>query len=219
MAIRNLVFDANDPGAAARFWAGSLGWQQAAEAEVRPPASDGCEFGLVFLQSHQPKQGKNRLHLDLASHTADHQKSIVDKALSLGARHLDLGQGDVPWVVLADPEGNEFCVLEPRDVYLTAGALAALVIDSHEPDVLATFWSGATGWPIKNRDPAIVGLQASSDRGPWLECLRTKDIKTGMNRLRLRITAPDVGSLRAAGAMPLGTGLMADPEGNEFHLG
>ncbi|WP_370943026.1 VOC family protein [Amycolatopsis sp. cg5] len=218
MAIRNLVFDAADPGAAARFWAELLGWRLG-DAEVRPPASDGCEFGLTFTQASEPKQGKNRLHPDLASHTPDHQKSIVDKALSLGARRLDLGQGDVPWVVLADPEDNEFCVLEPREVYLDAGALAALVVDAHEPDVLATFWSGALGWPIKNRAPEIVGLRSPGERGAWLECLRTKDIKTGMNRLRLEIAAADVGSLRAAGAMPLGTGgLMADPEGNEFHL-
>jgi glyoxalase superfamily protein len=69
---------------------------------------------LVFVPVADPKVGKNRVHLDLRSATADDQAAQVARLTGLGARPADIGQGDVPWVVLADPEGNEFCVLSPR---------------------------------------------------------------------------------------------------------
>ncbi len=62
----------------------------------------------------QPKRGRNRLHLDVAPPAAGHQRTEVDRLTSLGAPSVDIGQGDVPWVVMADPDGNEFCVLTPR---------------------------------------------------------------------------------------------------------
>ena len=61
-----------------------------------------------------PKTWKNRLHLDIAPSVGGDQQAEVDRLVSLGATHLDIGQGDVSWVVLADPDGNEFCVLTPR---------------------------------------------------------------------------------------------------------
>ena len=57
---------------------------------------------------------KNRVHLDVAPFAVDDQAAEVEPLISLGARHLDIGQADAPWVVLADPEDNEFCVLTPR---------------------------------------------------------------------------------------------------------
>ena len=71
-------------------------------------------FDLAFVPVPEPKTGQNRVHLDLASASAEDQAAIVDRLLGLGARHVDIGQGEVPWVVLADPEGNEFCVLSAR---------------------------------------------------------------------------------------------------------
>ncbi|QRP51097.1 VOC family protein [Amycolatopsis sp. FDAARGOS 1241] len=169
---------------------------------VRPSAGDGCEFDLVFVPEEEPKRGKNRLHLDLASRTDRHQRQVVEQALTLGARPLDVGQGDVPWVVLADPEGNEFCVLEPRPEYSRAGALAALVVDANEPAELAEFWSARLGWPVAASHPVVVTLRGPSGHGPAVEFLRSADVKSGRNRLRVHL-----------GEHP---GPAVDPEGNEF---
>ncbi|MEV4601450.1 VOC family protein [Amycolatopsis sp. NPDC049253] len=220
-----LTIDAARPQELARFWAALLGWyltEPAAEGAaglgsqglaapiVRPPAEDGCEFDLVFVAETEPKRHKNRLHLDLASRTPEHQREVVERALSLGARYLDLGQSDVPWVVLADPQGNEFCVLEPRPEYAGSGALAALVVDTDEPARLAGFWSELIGWPITaDQGPQIVGLRSLSGRGPTIEFLRSTDAKQGRNRLRFELAAD-------AGAEPLSP--KRDPEGNEFSL-
>lgn len=177
-----------------------------------------------------PKVAKNRIHLDLASTSPEHQAALVERALGLGARRRDLGQGDVPWVVLADPEGNEFCVLEPRAVYAGSGAVAAIVVDSGEPARLAGFWSALTGWPVRSAEDVIVGLGAPSGRGPRLEFLRSAEEKVGKNRLHLDV-APSVGEdhaaavaqVVAAGAVRADVGqgetpwaVLADPEGNEF---
>ncbi len=108
-----LVVDAVDPVALGNWWAGALGWVVLNDAhdefEIRP-APDRLP-GLIFEPVREPKAGKNRLHLDFRP---DDQDAEVARLLALGARHADVGQGDVPWVVMADPEGNEFCVLAPR---------------------------------------------------------------------------------------------------------
>ncbi|SEP33328.1 hypothetical protein SAMN04489732_106121 [Amycolatopsis saalfeldensis] len=177
-----------------------------------------------------PKAAKNRVHLDLASTSPEHQAALVERALGLGARRRDLGQGDVPWVVLADPEGNEFCVLEPRAVYAGSGAVAAIVVDSGEPARLAGFWSVLVGWPVYSAEEVIVGLRAPSGRGPRLEFLRSAEDKVGKNRLHLDVApaagedhAAAVAQVIAAGAVraDIGQGdtpwaVLADPEGNEF---
>jgi predicted enzyme related to lactoylglutathione lyase len=236
MATRlvNLVVDAARPRKLAGFWAALLGWQVAVdqpdEVEVHAPPGDGWELDLIFVPSPVPKAGKNRIHLDLASTSAGHQAVLVERALELGARRLDLGQGDVPWVVLADPEGNEFCVLEPREEYADSGAVAAIVVDAGEPAGLAGFWSALTGWPVSSAEDVIVGLRAPSGRGPWLEFLRSAEEKLGKNRLHLDVAprsgedhAAAVAQVVAAGAAPADVGqgdvpwvVLADPEGNEF---
>ena len=72
--------------------------------------------GLVFVPVEHAKSGKNRLHVDLAPHTSDDRDAEIARLVSLGATHVDVGQGpEVTWTVLADPDGNEFCVLSARD--------------------------------------------------------------------------------------------------------
>ena len=114
----DLVVDAADPAASARWWAEALGWEVTLdtpdEAAVEPPGPDGLGLPLVFVPVPDPKTGTNRVHLDLASASPAAQAAQVDRLLARGATPADVGQGDVPWVVLADPEGNEFCVLSPR---------------------------------------------------------------------------------------------------------
>jgi hypothetical protein len=105
--------DAADPEALGRWWAEALRWvvvnDDPAEFEIRPEAERLP--GLLFVQAPEPKAGKNRLHPDFRP---DDQRTEVERLLGLGARPVDVGQGDAPWVVLVDPEGNEFCVLSSR---------------------------------------------------------------------------------------------------------
>jgi len=95
----------------------------------------------------------------------------VSRALDLGARRLDLGQGDVPWEVLADPEGNEFCVLPPHPRYDT-GAVAAILVESNDPPRLGRFWSLATGWPVEVTNDEVVALRSRAASG-WSSCAAT----------------------------------------------
>ncbi|HEY5116814.1 MAG TPA: VOC family protein [Nakamurella sp.] len=108
-----IVVDAGDPVALGRWWAAALGWvvtiDTADEVEIRPSADEIP--GLIFGPVPERKMIKNRLHLDFRP---DDQTAEVDRLLALGARRVDIGQGEQPWVVLADPEGNEFCVLGAR---------------------------------------------------------------------------------------------------------
>jgi predicted enzyme related to lactoylglutathione lyase len=107
----NLVVDAQDPARLARWWAEALGYQityeKPDEVEIRRTPDELP--GLIFVQVPEQKRVKNRLHIDLRPHD---QEGEVERLVNMGARHVDVGQGeDVSWVVLADPEGNEFCVL------------------------------------------------------------------------------------------------------------
>ena len=118
MGIRwqSVCIDAHDGAAQARFWAEVLGWritfEDADEVVLEPPVGspeDGAAPDLLFLTVPEDKAVKNRLHIDLRP---EDQEAEVRRIEALGARRVDIGQGpDVTWVVLADPEGNEFCVL------------------------------------------------------------------------------------------------------------
>ncbi|MFJ5999323.1 VOC family protein [Streptomyces sp. NPDC092370] len=108
-----LIVDAADHTGLGRWWARALGWvvvvDTGEEFEIR---QDPRRFpGILFTPVGDGKIVKNRLHLDLRP---DDQASEVTRLVALGARHVDIGQRDEPWVVLADPEGNEFCVLGSR---------------------------------------------------------------------------------------------------------
>jgi hypothetical protein len=109
-----LVVDAADPVGLGQWWAAALDWVVVNDApdefEIRP-APDRLP-GLLFASVPEAKAGKNRLHLDLRPH--DDQDAEVARLVALGARRADVGQGAESWVVLADPEGNEFCVLAAR---------------------------------------------------------------------------------------------------------
>jgi predicted enzyme related to lactoylglutathione lyase len=229
-----VVVDAADPAALARWWAEALGWaitlEEPGEVDVEPPRPDDPGVPLVFLRVPDPKVTKNRVHLDLRSADADDQAARVARLTRLGARPADVGQGDVPWVVLADPEGNELCVLDPRDEYAGTGAVAAIVVDAADPAALARFWSEAAGWPVLETTGWSASLRAPSGAGPFLELIQVPDPKRVKNRLHLDVApyrgddhAAEVARLRALGATPADVGqgevtwvVLADPEGNEF---
>ncbi|MFY1687204.1 VOC family protein [Plantactinospora sp. WMMB782] len=110
----NLVVDAADPARLARWWAEALGYQIVNELpdEVEIRRTPETLPGLVFVPVPEGKETKNRLHIDLRP--AD-REAEVERLVNMGARHVDVGQTpDVGWTVLADPEGNEFCVLAQR---------------------------------------------------------------------------------------------------------
>ncbi len=116
LRIQSLCIDSTDPARLAAFWRDVLGWRithdDPDEIVLEPPAgsrADGVVPDLLFLRVPESKAGKNRLHLDLRP---VNQAAEVARLEGLGARRVDVGQGpDATWVVLADPDGNEFCVL------------------------------------------------------------------------------------------------------------
>ena len=110
-----LVVDAADPERLARFWSAALGWQPTGryDGAVEIAAPDANGPSLTFVPVPEPKTVKNRLHIDVNPVGCD-QAQEVERLIGLGARRVDIGQGERSWVVLADPEGNEFCVLRDR---------------------------------------------------------------------------------------------------------
>jgi predicted enzyme related to lactoylglutathione lyase len=98
------------------FWSAALGWplvwDQDDETAIRAP--DGTGPLITWSPNPPPKVVKNRLHLDVAPPEGGDQQAEVERLIGLGATRIDVGQGDVSWVVMADPEGNEFCILTPR---------------------------------------------------------------------------------------------------------
>jgi len=117
LRIQCLCVDTVDPPTVAAFWQAALGWRRTyekADEIVLEPPEDGLSPDLLFLRVPEKKAGKNRLHLDLRP---GDQEAEVARLIGLGARRVSVGQGpDASWVVLADPEGNEFCVLKPLPV-------------------------------------------------------------------------------------------------------
>jgi predicted enzyme related to lactoylglutathione lyase len=109
-----VIVHSEDPVALGRWWAEALGWvvvhSADGEFEIRPQPDQLP--GLDFVQLNESKTSKSRLHLDFRP---DDQAAEVARLVAHGAKRVDIGQGAVPWVVLADPEGNEFCVLGQRN--------------------------------------------------------------------------------------------------------
>ncbi|WP_432483382.1 VOC family protein [Kineococcus esterisolvens] len=232
--LASVTVDAADPPALARWWARALDWRPGyaddQEVDVDPPEGE-AGVPLVFVPVREPKRGPNRVHLDLDTSSPADQRQTVEFLLDSGARRADVGQGQVPWVVLADPEGNEFCVLDPRPEYEGCGRVAAIVVQALRPQELAQFWAPLAGWRQTRWGPSVAALR-DGRRGPYLEFVRTTTPHSVKNRwhLDVRPTSPPPGQdrvvreARAAGARPVDVGqhprvswvVLADPEGNEF---
>ena len=108
-----VVVHSKDPVSLAMWWVKALGWVviDSSEEEVEIRREADLTPGLIFVHLDERKDHKNRLHLDFRP---DDQRAEVARLLVLGAQHVDVGQGEQSWVVLRDPEGNEFCVLSSR---------------------------------------------------------------------------------------------------------
>lgn len=113
-----LCVDCTDPARLVPFWQQVLDWEVSDEDSggewIALSGGEGSGPTLVFMKVPEDKIVKNRLHIDVSPRDREQQEE-VERILALGARRIDIGQGDdVPWVVMADPEGNEFCVLRTR---------------------------------------------------------------------------------------------------------
>jgi catechol 2,3-dioxygenase-like lactoylglutathione lyase family enzyme len=116
--LTEIAIDCADPEALATWWQGVLGWERGEDddedddvvVELRNP--DGFPH-VLFIKVPEGKSVKNRIHLDV-SPTGAEQPEELERLLGLGATRIDIGQGEQTWVVLADPEGNEFCLLRTR---------------------------------------------------------------------------------------------------------
>ncbi|MFD8298333.1 VOC family protein [Streptomyces bauhiniae] len=227
-----------DASVVGRFWAEALGWtaySPGVATYVGPPGGlvwpDPVVVGVDVVPVPGGKAAaKNRTHLDLATTSLEHQAELVARLTEHGATTLDIGQGDVPWVVLADPEGNEFCVLESRERYRDTGPIAAVVVDCAEPLAMARFWGEALGWTVHRATEDLVLLRAANGTGPYLELFRSPSKDTAPDRVHLDLLpdpgddrAAEVARLKALGAVDLDLGqgdvpwtCLTDPEGHAF---
>ncbi|HEV2635598.1 MAG TPA: VOC family protein [Actinocrinis sp.] len=246
MATRlcGLVIEALDVRAQARFWAQALQWHlserdpdglRVAVRPTRDEAQDKArdeaqneEIGLLFIPTIRPKTTKNRIHLDLTAGIG--QARQVGRLLELGAIRADIGQRDVPWDVLADPEGNEFCVLTGED---PDHHLAAVCLDAADPMTQGRFWAAATGWQIVDKGDWGVRFRSPAGHGPALVMGPPAAPRAGRNRLCLDLATDPGGDAAAEAARLVTVGAshvghlhdratppltLADPEGNEFRV-
>ncbi|MEU8796434.1 VOC family protein [Spirillospora sp. NPDC048819] len=239
MALRLVQVNvkAGDDSALGRFWAEALGWDLSSEGpgvtNLEPKGltwPDPAGFYIDFVSVPDPETVKYRVHIDLATTSAAHQAELVARMKDLGATPADVGQGDVPWTVLADPEGNVFCVLEPRENYRDTGPIAAVVVDCADPRAMARFWDETLDWTLHEVTDDHAVLRSAEGVGPYLEFLRKPGVRTWWNRFHFDLL-PDpiddkeaeVARLRALGAVDVDLGqgdvpwtVLADPEGTEF---
>ena len=222
-----LTFDAHDLPRLAQFWSGVLGREIVEHVGDALLPGDDTQLGLRFVPSDSEKVGPNRMHVHLTSASAAGQRQTVAMALELGARHIDVGQRpEEGHVVLADPEDNEFCVIEPGNAFLAGcGFLGELACDGTRK--VGIFWSEALGWPLvwdQDQETAIQSPHGGTKvawGGPPVAP------KVGRNRQRFYLGAADgdhgveVDRLVSLGAIRLEVGedgvvALADPDGNEF---
>ena len=230
--LSGVVIEALDVRAQARFWADALQWRTVdgdpAGTRVGAPPDQDEGISLLFVPTTRPKTTKNRVHLDLTAGPG--QAGQVRRLLGLGAVRADIGQGDVPWDVLADPEGNEFCVLTGED---PGRHLAAVCLDAADPMTQGRFWAAATGWQIMDKGDWGVRFRSPAGRGPALVLGPPAAPKNGRNRLCLDVEtepgsdpAAEIARLVTVGASHVGHSqdreaaplTLADPEGNEFRI-
>jgi predicted enzyme related to lactoylglutathione lyase len=120
LRLHHIVIDAHDLPMLGRFWAQALGWQilSEREREIVIGTEENAPIGICIMPVTDPKRVKNRLHLDITTSASDRDTEI-ERLLGLGAHKVDIGQtGAESWIVLADPEGNEFCVVRPKETLI-----------------------------------------------------------------------------------------------------
>ncbi|MBW3620052.1 MAG: VOC family protein [Actinobacteria bacterium] len=230
--------DVADAARLAPFYEELLGWERLFDdpdegVALVPPGDLVMGRGLLLYAEHTtgPKRSKNPAHLDLRP--AD-QDAEVARALSLGATRVDVGQGDVTWEVLADPEGHEFCILAADGSVAGGLEVACWALDVADLDRAQAFWAELLGWEEVDRVDGAVRLADPAGEGYALDLLVTPDARDSKNRVHPDlIPSGDEGDAQArpreveralslgATRVDIGQGdapweVLADPEGNEF---
>jgi predicted enzyme related to lactoylglutathione lyase len=219
--LHALTILASEPEVAASFWGELLGWERSG-LDLLP--DDDAPMRLSFVAADLPRAGLNQIHLHLTSYSAS-QEANVARVLELGGSHLDVGQlPEEGHVVLADPEGNEFCVIEETNNWLAGtGFLGEVAADGTRE--VGIFWAAALGWLLVHDEDGETAIQPPEGGmkiawgGPPL------NERAPRNRMHFVVVADDleteVDRLVGLGATVVARGddvEMADPDGNEFRL-
>lgn len=226
LRLEAVTFEVAEVPAVAAFWAGLLDREVLAESGGALVSGNETQVGLRFVASHTDQVGPRRLHLHLTSSSLDDQLRTVETAVRMGGRHIDVGQEpDDDFIVLADPGGNEVCVIGPENGFLAGTGFLGEVTCDGTRDV-GLFWRDALHWPLvwdENQETVVqspLGGTKVSWGGPPVEP------KQGRNRQRLDLVTADPSS-EAERLVTLGAILLtdlvdgvelADPDGNEFGL-
>lgn len=227
-----LCFDTHDPFRVAQFWAEALGWEidNSDDEVIGLIPNDGTRFELDFCPVPEAKTDKNNIHLDLTSSSLEDQAETVERLIEAGGSHVDVGQhGDEGHIVLADPEGNELCIIEPGNNFLaTCGVFGSITCDG-SPEV-GKFWSAVLDWPLVWDQDEETAIRSPDGTGPFITWGPPVLPMKHKNRLHIDVAPPEDGDqeaeakrLEALGATraDIGQGdvswiVMADPDGNVF---
>jgi catechol 2,3-dioxygenase-like lactoylglutathione lyase family enzyme len=211
---KDLCIDAVDPERLGRFWAAALGLEQHSRGDQPAPLTGPTKQHTLWVNPvPEPKAVKHRIHIDVNA-------SSVEELVAAGARVLD--DRSLPWTVMADPEGGEFCVFVRSGVITQR--LYELGVDSSEPHRIAAWWAEVLGGRLVDDERGfsyvdeIPGAPFDS-----MDFAPVPEPKTVKNRIHLDVETADVRTLVAAGATvvrlrdrQIDWDVLADPEGNEF---
>jgi Glyoxalase-like domain len=230
----SLVCNAASPNELAQFWAQALRWniRQVDGVGVELVPTDATSFSLLFRPSVTEKVDQNRIHFDLTTKSLEDQHNTVAGLLAIGARHINIGQDpNDAHVVLADPEGNEFCIIGPDNRFLAScPRLGAVNCDGTHG--LGCFWREALEWPLVWDQDEETAIQAPDGTGPKITWSGPPLMpKLGEERFHFHVglmTGSSMPSgldhLLALGATQLDVGhcpgaiALADVDGNTFCL-
>jgi hypothetical protein len=217
--LEAVTFDVADAYAVAAFWARLLDREVVTESGGALVPGDTMQVGLRFVTSETEQVGRPRLHLHLTSSSLEDQRRTVETALRLGGRHVDVGQlPNESHVVLADPGGNELCVIEPDNNYLAGtGYLGEVTCDGTRS--VGLFWHNVLGWPLvwDHDEQTAVQSPLGGTKISWDSWDGSPvDRKNGRARQRFDLVTADP-AREAERLVSLGATLLSDlPQGVEL---
>jgi Glyoxalase-like domain len=237
LQVAQVNFRARDDAALGRFWTQALGWvivgEEPGVTSLTPAGFHWPHPSAVCLDmvtDPDAEAVRYRMHLHLATASPVQHRELVERLIGLGATPAGQGPHDSFGTVLADPEGNLFCVLPPSDIHQGTGPIAAVVLDCADPPHLAHFWSEAAGWTVHESVADFARLRHPQGVGPYLELDRRPHLPTDHHRAHIDLLPPagsrqaaEVERLQRLGARlaDIGQGdvpwtVMTDPAGNAF---
>jgi len=228
LTLLAVAFDAEDPRSVAEFWGALLARELRPDGDGWVLPGSATQVGLQFVPVRpDTNPGGRRLHLHVTSETLAAQGETVEHALRLGAQHRDVGQRpEEGHIVLADPGGNEFCVIAAGNAYLAGtGRLGEVTCDGTQ--AVGHFWSSALGWPLvwdQDEETAIqspAGGTKIAWGGPPMAAKRGRNPQHFVLEVGAAEREREVARLTGLGARHTsppsdGPAELTDPDGNEF---